>query len=85
MIKCNLTFGQNSIKSDFIAIQNKYIGSYYYPNSRDYKEQVYQDFYNWMEKYELDIEFKLIFGEQSISFEPIGNVNQYAIKGILDL
>lgn len=71
-----------TIKSDFLKIKSNYL---YKELTRELKESIYQEFYDWLDKWDLDIKFNLVFGEQSICFEPIRNIDKYAIKGILDL
>lgn len=76
-----------NIKEDLINLKEKYFNKLIeYPFTEVFKEKVYDDFYEWVEYWNLyEFRFKLIFNENQIIFKPIRDIDKYLIIGIMNL
>lgn len=71
------------LKTEFIAIQNDYVGKQL---TMVVMEEINNRYHNLFNHFDLrDLQWRLIRGENSITFTPIRAIDQYAINGILAL
>lgn len=71
------------LKTEFLAIQNDYIGK---PLTMVLMEEINSRYYNLFNHFDLrDLQWRLTRGVNSIIFTPIRAIDQYAVNGILAL
>jgi len=75
-----------TIRNDLIGLKEKY--SYKlidYPYTAAFKQQVYNEFYEWVNYWNLEgFRFKLLFEDNQIIFEPIRDIDKYVVIGIMN-
>ena len=56
-----------------------------YPYTAVFKQQVYNDFYEWVDYWNLEgFKFKLLFEDNQIIFDPIRDIDKYVVIGIMN-
>jgi hypothetical protein len=71
------------LKTEFLAIQNDFVGK---PLTIVIMEEINSRYQNLFNHFGLrDLQWRLIRGENSVVFTPIRAIDQYAINGILSL
>lgn len=84
VVSCSIFEVQyRDLKTEFLAIQNDYIGK---PLTMVLMEEINSRYYNLFNHFDLrDLQWRLTRGENSIIFTPIRVIDQYAVNGILAL
>jgi len=78
----NIKLDALSIKEEFLSIKEKYSYSFCTAHTRG---EMYRDYDNFFKKWLLeDLQYRIIFNDNSITFDLIRQIDKLAIKGILN-